>query len=233
MNLVIIVSDNSFCIKREGIKNSNHMMKLKGENLIERIIRIGILGGVKKVFCIINSHEPELKYYLSTNNFGIPLKLIEQHKGSSMHSIIALASLLPKEPILLANADSVFIENEFSEFVFYSLMQEDADGILAVTRYNDDEKPLCVAMNDEDIILKFSNSKEGYSWSAGGIYYFSPEIFKETKYALDAGIPELGKFLQFLIVRGYILKGFSFSKIIKVEYADDIAKAEDLISGYK
>ena len=223
MDLAIIGPDN----------NSYFMMKIKGEYLVERIIRIGRINGISKVFWVINSHEPELKNYLSRNNFGIPLKLIELDMKDPIHNLVTLASFLTKEPFLLTNSDSVFIESEFSEFVTYSLLQEDADGILAITRYNDNDKPLCVAMNDEDIILKFSNIKEGYSWATGGIYYFSPEIIKETKYALQTGISGLEKFLQLLIMRGYTLKGFSFSKIIRVENVGDITKAEDLIKRNK
>ena len=219
MDLAIIGSGN----------NSNYIMKIKGENLVERITRIGRINGISKVVWVINSHEPELKKYLSRNNFGIPLNLIELDMKDPMHNLETLATILTKGPFLLTNSNFVFIESEFSEFVTYSLLQEDADGILAITRYNDNEKPLCVAMNDEDIILKFSDSKDGYSWANGGIYYFSPEIFKETKYALQTGISKLEKFLQLLIIRGYTLKGFSFSKIIKVENIADISKAEDLI----
>lgn len=233
MKLALIGSDNNTCIKTEGFESANHLIKLNGENLIERIIRIGRNNGISKVFWVINFHDPELEEYLSRNNFGISIKLIEQHTGSFLQSITALASYITKESVFITNANSAFIESEFSEFVTYSLLQEDADGILAITRYNDNEKPLCVAMNDDDIILKFSNSKDGYSWAAGGIYYFSPEIFKEAKSAFDSGITGIEKFLQFLIVRGYTLKGFSFSKIIKIEHAADIDIAEDLIAGNK
>jgi NDP-sugar pyrophosphorylase family protein len=233
MNLVIIQADNNSYVKTGRLKNSKHNMKIEGEYLTERIIRIGRINGIKKVFCIFNSNETKLTQYLSTNNFGIPLKLIEQDAGSDMHSLFAWAPNLAKESFFLVNTGTVFLESEFSEFVAYSLLQEDADGILAVTRYNDGEKPLCVAMNEEDEILKFSDSKEGYSWATGGIYYFSPTIFNETKYAFQAGISGLEKFFQLLIDRGYILKGFSFSKIIKVENATDINKAENMISEEK
>jgi NDP-sugar pyrophosphorylase family protein len=233
MNIVIIQDDNSSCIKTDGLKSSKHMVKVKGEYLIERIIRIGRNNGVKKVFCVINSHEPELKNHLSTKNFGIPLKIISPGKGSFIHSLFALSPFLINESFFLTNTESVFNESEFSEFVTYSLLQEYADGVLAITRYNENEKPLCVAMNDEDIILKFSDSKEGYSWSTGGIYYFSPKIFNEMKYSFQSGESGLGEFLRFLIDRGYILKGFSFSKIINVKYAADITKAENLIKGNK
>ena len=229
MNLAIIGTDNNSHIKTGGLKNSKGLMKINGEYLIERIIRIGRTNRITNLFYMINSHEPELKQYLSTNNFGLQLNLVEVDSLSPRQRLIGLTSFLKIEPFFLVNANSVFLESEFSEFVTYSLLQEDSDGALAVTKHINDDKPLSVAMNDEDIILKFNNSKEGYNWVNGGIYYFSPNIFDETKYALQAGIVRLEKFLQLLIIKGYILKGFSFSKIINVEKAADISKAEDLI----
>jgi NDP-sugar pyrophosphorylase family protein len=229
MNLVIIETENSSRIKTKKLKSSKGLIKVKGEYLIERIIRIGRVNGITRVFCIINSHEHELENYLSTNDFGIPTKLIVPNLGSSMHVLVALASIHHKEPFFLINTNSFFLEREFSEFVTYSLLQEDADGTLAVTRNLNDEKPLGVAMNDQDIILKFNNSKDGYSWFNGGIYYFSSQILNETNYAFLSHITGIEQFLHFIIESGYILKGFSFSKIIKVYNAADIVKAEELI----
>jgi len=233
MNLAIIEKDINSHNETGRLKSSKCMMKINGEYLIERIIRIARVNGITKVICIIKSHEPELKNYLLKNNFGIPTKLITPDPRNYMYYLFALASAQNKEPFFFANTNSTFLENDFSEFVTYSLLQEDADGVIAVTKNINDEKPLCVAMNDEDIILKFSNSKEGYSWVNGGIYYFTPKIFSEAKYAVEAGLSGIEKFLQLLIVRGNILKGFSFSKIVKIENTADIVKAEDLITGNK
>jgi NDP-sugar pyrophosphorylase family protein len=229
MNLVIMESENNTPNKREILKSSKGLMKIKGEYLIERIIRIGRSNGITRLFCIINSHEPELEHYLSTNNFGIPTKLIVPDAGSYMHVLFALASAHSEEPFLLANTNSVFLEREFSEFVTYSLLQEDADGAIAVTRNLNDKKPLGVAMNDEDTILKFNHSKDGYSWFNGGIYYFSPNILSGTNYTFHVDISRIEQFLQSLIADGHILKAFSFSKIICVESAADTIKAEELL----
>src|SRR5574342_739294 len=100
-----------------------------------------------------------------------------------MHILFALTSVHNKEPFFLANTNSFFLESEFSEFVAYSLLQDNADGTIAVTRHINDAKPLGVAMDDEDTILKFNHSKDGYSWFNGGIYYFSPKILSRTNYA--------------------------------------------------
>lgn len=232
MNLVIISTGSNTSINNRNLKNSNNTITIEGEYLIERIIKIGRNNGITKIFCLINSHEVELKNYLSTNNFGIQVKLFVQDTENSLHSLFVIAPYLMKEPFFLITTDLFFIENEFSEFITYSLLQEYIDGVLAVTKFNyENENPICVAMNDEEIILKFSDSKDGYSWAVGGIYYFLPNIFDEMEYVLQAGISTLSKALQLLIVRGYILKGFSFSKIINVSNITDIVKAKDLING--
>ena len=229
MNLVIIETEKKSRNKTERLKSSLSKMKINNEYLIERIIRIGSKNGMKRVFCIINSHDPELEHYLSSNDFGIPTKLIVPNPESSMHVLVALASIHSEEPFFIITANSVFINREFSEFVTYSLLQQDIDGAISVTGNLNDEKPLGVAMNDEDVIFKLNNSKEGYSWFNGGIYYFSPHILNETNYAFLSHITSVEKFLHFLIESGYILKGFSFSKIIRIYSSADIILAEDWI----
>lgn len=229
MNLAIIGAGESSRIKAEGLKGSKHMIKINGEYLIERIIRIARTNDVQKVNCIINSQEHELKKYLLTNNFGVPLELTVQDTQSSMHSLFALAPHLMKESFCLATTDCVFLESDFSEFINHSLLQEDVDGTLGITRYIDDEKPLCVAMDEEDTIIKFSDSKEGYNWATGGIYYFSPRIFEEMPFALATGVTRLRNFLRLLIDNDYKLKAFPFSKVIDVDHVSDIKIAEEFL----
>jgi NDP-sugar pyrophosphorylase family protein len=232
MNLAIIGAGESSRIKAEGLNIPKHLIKIKGEYLIERIIRIAYLNKLNKVFCIINENEPELKKYLLGNNLPLPVQLIIKNTPGSMHSLFALSNFLKEDNFCLAAVDSVFNENEFAGFINYSQQDKnDVDGVLAVTNYIDDEKPLCVAMNDEDTILKFSDTKDGYNWATGGLYYFSPVIFNEMNEALDSGILRLRNFLKLLVKNNYILKGFTFSKIIDVDHVSDIQKAISFLEG--
>lgn len=229
MNLVIIEKENKLQHKSVRLKLSASKLKIKNEYLVERIIRIGRLNGIKRAFYIINSHVPEFEHYLSSKDFGIQTKLIAPKVGNLMYILVALASIHNTEPFFIVNADSVFLEKEFSEFVTYSLLQQDIDGAIAVTRNLNEENPLGVAMNDEDVIFKFNDSKEGYNWFNGGIYYFSQQLLNGNNFASLSHPTGVEKSLHFLIESGYILKGFSFSKIIKVYSATDLIQAEDLI----
>lgn len=232
MNLAIIGAGESSRIKAEGLTTSKHMIKIKDEYLIDRIIRIGRSNAMQKVFCIINSHEPELKDYLMTNNFGIRLELIVKDTESSMHSLFELSSHLLEEPFCLATTDSVFLENEFSDYLNFCLSEKENDGVLAVTSFIDDEKPLCVRFNDANQITEFSDNKDGYLWACGGIYYFTPKIFEQIQIALNSNTVRLRNFLRLLVSSGYKLKVFPFSKIVDVDHLSDIKAADKFLSDH-
>lgn len=231
MNLAIIGAGESSRLKKEGLNVPKHLIEINDEFLIDRIIRIGYENGFKKVNCIINTKENELKEHLLSKNFKIPVELTVKDTESSMHSLFELSPYLLNESFCLATTDSVFLENEFSDFIRYSLSKKDVDGVLAVTKFIDDEKPLCADLDDKNMILKFSDQKNGYHWATGGIYYFSPKIFDEMNNAMQAGIHRLRNFLRLLLEQNYKLEAYPFSKIIDVDHISDIEKAEEFLKG--
>jgi len=228
MNLAIIGAGESSRLKEEGLNVPKHLITINGEYLIDRIIRIGYENGFQKVYCIINTKEKELQKHLLEENFKIPVELIVKDTESSMHSLFELSPFLLNESFCLATTDSVFLEKEFSDFLKIS-SKEDAVGVLAVTQYIDDEKPLCVGFDEQNMILNFSDDKNGYNWVTGGLYYFSPLIFNEMQTALQNDIIRLRNFLRLLIKQNYKLKAFPFSKIIDVDHVSDREKAEDFL----
>ena len=226
MILAIIGAGESSRIKSEGFKGPKHLIKLNGEYLIERIIRLARENGFEKVCCIVNEQEPGLLQYLSQNDFRIKVELIVKTTQSSMHSLFELSPLLMNAPFILATTDSVFKDDEFDGFIRFCRLRKDIDGLLAITDFIDDEKPLCVDLTNDSGILKFSDTRADYQWATGGLYYFSPVIFNEMQYARNTGISRLRNYLRLLLNRGYILKGYKFSKMIDVDHYSDIKKAE-------
>jgi NDP-sugar pyrophosphorylase family protein len=222
MDLVIIDAVDSLLMGIENRNTQKHILKIGSEYLVERLIRVALENDIRRVFCIINDQEYELKEYLTKTDFGIPVNLIIKNTQSSLHSLIALAPSLEGNRFCVAAANTLFDEREFTEYYNYSLLQNEAAGVLSIIRYADDEKPLCVALDEADTIIKFSDVKDGYNWAAGGLYIFSPEIFDEADLALNAKISSLRDYLKMLIERGYLLKGFAFSKIIDIDHVPDI-----------
>ncbi len=51
--------------------------------------------------------------------------------------------------------------------------------------------------------------------------------------ALLSGMSRLRNYLRYLLQKGYILKGYPFTKMIDVDHASDIQKAEEFLAALK
>lgn len=229
MNLAILAAGESSRLKAEGLKIPKTMISINGETIIERLIRLSLSNGISSIYCIINEEEFALREFFISGDFPVPVKLVIRTTESSMHSLFNLAPYLSEEPFLLTTCDSVFDASEFSGYISSVKKGSGNQGVLAVTQYIDDEKPLCVEMDKEYGIVSFSDSQQGHIWATGGIYYFTPEIFEMIGKAHELKISRLRNFLRLLLDNGYRLKGYPFSKIIDIDHLRDIKAAEEFL----
>ncbi|MBI1929966.1 NTP transferase domain-containing protein [Candidatus Poribacteria bacterium] len=229
MNVAIIAAGEGSRLRAEGVSTPKPLIKIHGVPLIERIIGLAVQNGASAIHCIINEQSPALQEYLFSRDFGIDVDVMVRSTPSSMHSLFALAPRLRHGPFCLMTVDAVFREDEFRQFLSHTAQQGNLDGILAVTRFIDDEKPLCVAMDTHRRILAFNDTKKGFVWATGGLYYFSPQIFDAIETAMNRNIKRLRNFLRLLLEKGYKLEGYPFSKIVAIDHAQDVRVAEQFL----
>ncbi|MGE5343050.1 MAG: nucleotidyltransferase family protein [Candidatus Omnitrophota bacterium] len=230
MKLAIIGAGEGSRLQAEGIRVPKPLVPINGVPIIERIIRIAQQNNIECIHLIVNDAFGIVKDYVASLHVSIPIQCRLLSTPSSMHTLFALQSAVGHSPFCLTTVDSIFNADEFASFLAFCRQNPQPHGILAVTDFIDDEKPLCVTLDEENTILAFHDSSETCTWATGGIYYFSPLIFNETTRALNAGMTRLRNFLRLLIDRGYLLKAFPFSKIIDVDHAADIRKAEAFLN---
>jgi NDP-sugar pyrophosphorylase family protein len=224
----IIAAGEGSRLRSEGISLPKPLVPVDGVPLIERLLNIFVKHGIREVACIVNEYSLEVKEFVESKRFGVPVHFIVKTTPSSMHSLFALAPLLKDGRFLLSTVDSIFFENEFDQFLKAGQQRSSADGVLAVTKFIDDENPLYAELDASNRIVSFRKSGIE-TWTTGGLYIFSPRIFRETETALRRGVERLRNFLGFLLEQGYVLEGFPFSKIVDVDHAHDIVTAENLL----
>jgi NDP-sugar pyrophosphorylase family protein len=229
MTFAIIAAGEGSRLRTEGVTVSKPLVRLRGIPMIERIIGMAIRNGADRFCCIINEESTDLREYFLSREFDIPVKIIVKSTPSSMHSLFALAPLLKEGPFCLTTSDAVFRETEFQRYLVYASSNTKSDGVLAVTEFIDDERPLYVEMNERAEILKFDDQRGGLKWATGGIYFFSPRVFDVMDGALGRRMNRLRNFLRYLLECGYALYGFPFSKIVDVDHVGDIAAAEKFL----
>ncbi|MBO7295137.1 MAG: NDP-sugar synthase, partial [Bacteroidaceae bacterium] len=137
----------------------------------------------------------------------------------------ALSQHLEEAPFCLTTVDTIFKESDFRAYLDY-FEQSKTDGVMGVTDFIDDEKPLYVATNDALDITAFLDASESCKYISGGIYGLTIPALQTLRRCMAEGQSRMRNFQRGLIADGLRLKAFPFSKILDVDHASDIPKAE-------
>ncbi|NPV36422.1 MAG: NDP-sugar synthase [Bacteroidales bacterium] len=229
MKLAIIAAGEGSRLREEGILTPKPLLMLKGETLLMRHIRRAAQHGFSSVAVIVNAIYPELAEYLESTNFPIPIEKIVKTTEGSMHSFYELRNFLRNEPFLLTTVDPVFKEVAFNKYIKTIKENHDACGVMALTSYVDDEKPLWVTTNPNMRIVSYSSQKGDAQWVSAGFYYFKPEVIPLLESAMAEGMVRMRNFQQYLLDKRCTLMGCDVGKVIDIDHVEDIAKAEEML----
>lgn len=233
MKFAIISAGEGSRLSQEGVALPKPLVELNGTAMIDRLIRIFVQNGADGVVVIINNESPLTKEHLKElqQKLEVPLELVIQTTPSSMHSFHALSPYLKDDKFCLTTVDTIFREEEFERFIEY-FKQSDADGCMAVTDYIDDEKPLYISTDGELDITGFHDERvEGCQYISGGIYCLTPPALRTLQGCMDKGMARMRNFQRQLVADGLKLKAYPFKKIVDVDHAEDIVKAEAFLNG--
>ena len=231
MRYAVIAAGEGSRLAQEGMTTPKPLVKIGGECMVDRLVRIFVAAGAKEV-CVVCNPSSEA-YIKSRQEAGAPLRGIVRTTPSSMHSMYELMPMLEgDEPFVLTTVDTVFRESEFQDYVaaFEKMVAAgEADGLMGVTTYIDDEKPLYVATDDDLNIRAFLDADENPRYVSGGIYGLTPCALATLRRCVDRGESRMRNFQRALLTDGLQLKAYPFTKVIDVDHAGDIAKAEALL----
>lgn len=234
MKYAIIAAGEGSRLQQEGVSSPKPLVKIGGEMLIDRLFRVFQQQDATEIVVICNEQMTEVRHHLQQiqQAGSLPLKFIVKSTPSSMHSLWELSPWLADEPFVLTTVDTIFREREFTDYVqtFQTLVgQQQADGLMGVTDYIDDEKPLYVATDDDLRITGFLDACETPRYISGGIYGLTPRSLTTLQRCIERGESRMRNFQRALVHDGLHLKAFPFSKVLDIDHASDIQKAEEFI----
>lgn len=230
MKFAIIAAGEGSRLASEGVAKPKPLVELQGVPIIERLIRIFARNGASSINIIVNEQQPETVEFLKNLDAGCEMNIIVKSTPSSMHSMYALSELLRGEKFCLTTVDTLFHEEEFARYI--KIFEEyDGDGIMAVTDYIDDEKPLYIATDNNMEITAFCDAPTSDTrYISGGIYGLSPKALDVLEQCMADGVHRMRNFQRRLVESGMKLKAFPLGKIIDIDHAEDIIKAEQFIT---
>ena len=255
MKYAIIAAGEGSRLAEEGISAPKPLVKVGGQCLIDRLIRVFLANDAEEIVVVCNDLTPFVDEHLSVierdgfEGRKIPLRHIVRTTPSSMHSFYELSQFLKDSPFVLTTVDTIFREEEFSAYVKAfkaSLANGSADGMMGVTDYIDDEKPLYIESQrplpppspvgrepecEWGVITAFLDADPDgkCKYISGGIYGLTPKAIDTLNRCMSEGKSRMRNFQRGLIEDGLRLKAFPFSKVLDIDHASDIEKAEEMI----
>ena len=231
MKYAIIAAGHGSRLAEEGISTPKPLVNVGGEYLIDRLIRIYKAQGATEVCVICNEQMPLVgehlrQMQLSMNN--CQLSVLQKSTPSSMHSLYELSPLLGCEPFVLSTVDTIFREDEFAAYVatFRQILDSgEADALMAVTDYIDDERPLFVKTDERLRITAFPDSDPQPCYISGGIYALTARSIETLRQCVARGDSRMRNFQRALVADGLRLMAYPFTKILDIDHAADIDKA--------
>ena len=155
MNYAIIAAGQGSRLVQEGVQKPKPLVELNGEPMIARLIRIFAENNAESISVIVNEEMTEVKALLDTLNPGCELNVVVKTTPSSMHSFYELSRVMKPGKFCLTTVDTVFKEKDFASYVRAFDEDTDNDGMMAVTPFIDDEKPLFVETDEQNSIKGF------------------------------------------------------------------------------
>ncbi len=231
MNYAIIAAGEGSRLAQEGVAKPKPLVDICGEPMIGRLINLFCRCNAESISIIVNEQMTEVREYIESLSLDIPLNLVAKTTPSSMHSFFELSRVIPKGRFCLTTVDTIFREQDFRPYIEAMEADERYDGMMAVTDYIDDEKPLYVQTDDDLNITAFRDERyDGAKYISGGIYALNEKAIDVLADCMERGVARMRNFQRALVDAGLRLKAYPMGKILDVDHAGDIEKAENFIN---
>lgn len=230
MKFGIIAAGEGSRLANEGVLMPKPLVPVGGECLIDRLLRIFRDNGASEIVVICNDLLPYVDAHLCQverdglqDGSRVPLRHIVKTTPSSMHSFYELSNMLDgDEPFIVTTVDTFFDEEAFTRYVT-AFAASKADGMMAVTDYVDDEKPLWVG-TDGHVVNGFYDSDADHKcrYISAGIYGLRASALTILRRCIEEGQSRMRNFQRALVAGGLHLEAFPLGKVFDIDHASDI-----------
>ena len=238
MKFAVIAAGDGSRLASEGVSVPKPLAEVKGEKLIDRLIRIFMDNDAEEIVVICNDKTNRVSQHLlqieEDGLKGRPVNLQFKVKStpSSMHSFFELSHMLTDAPFVLTTVDTVFKEAEFADYVsrFKQAVEQGADGLMGVTSFVDDEKPLWVGTRDDMTISGFYDQNDAVCrYISAGVYGLTPKALETLAHCVEVGESRMRNFQRALLTNGFKLTAYAFSKVFDIDHVSDLEKANQFL----
>ena len=236
MKFAIIAAGDGSRLAQEGVTEPKPLVKVRGERLIDRLIRIFMGNNATEIVVICNEQMSDVASHLKMiqdkglNGLPVPLRFVVKSTPSSMHSFYELRNFLRDDPFILTTVDTIFDESEFHDYVlsFQDKIAQGTDALMGVTDYIDDEKPLYVGVDNVMRINGYYDTPQADSrFISAGIYGLTAPSLNILEACIEKGESRMRNFQRALVAANLRIESFPLTKVFDIDHIEDIRKADE------
>ena len=150
-----------------------------------------------------------------------------------MHSFYEVSKIFPEgSKFILTTVDTIFRPEDFARYSdAFEKAEPDVDGMMGVTTFIDDEKPLYIeTAPDSDKIIGYKDQPfAGVKYISAGIYGLKTNALAVLEDCFTNGVSRMRNYQRALVSAGLNLKAFDLGKVIDVDHAGDIVTARQFL----
>ena len=222
----------------ERLRSSTHtdipkpLVMLGGEAMLSRQARALLDAGASSIVAVINSETARIAKEISLE-FPPSVRLVVRDTANSMETMLTIGEALEPGWFIASTVDAVIPQAELARFVNESrkkieeCREKNLAGVLAVTQWRGEAKPLFADVTSDGLIRQLGNRQT--SIVTAGVYFLSTRIFDHAADARRAGLDALRRFLAMLIERGMRLDALEIAGSIDVDEGADLEAARAAI----
>lgn len=235
MNYAIIAAGEGSRLVQEGVALPKPLVDLDGRPMIKRLIDIFAANNAETISVIVNEQMTQVREYLEALAPSMPcaLNLVVKSTPSSMHSFYEVSQIFPDgSRFILTTVDTVFRPDDFSRYAAaFAEAPAEVDGMMGVTAFIDDEKPLYVDVDPATGFITGFKDKpfDNVRYISAGIYGLTTPALDVLRNCIETGVSRMRNYQRALIENGMRLKAFDLGKVIDVDHAGDIATARKFL----
>ena len=181
MEYAILAAGQGSRLSKEGVKESKPMIRILGQPMIERLIRLLVSCGAERVHVVTNPAMNDLNEHLAylRDTEGLPVSFRPIVSDNSFYSLSEAACDI-KGKFIALTVDAIFPLDEFKDYIKAVETMPEGMALMALTRYVDDESSLYARLaDDESEVIDYRYGGEPFEGTpivSAGIYGITDKI---------------------------------------------------------
>jgi GTP:adenosylcobinamide-phosphate guanylyltransferase len=234
MHGLILAGGEGSRLAAEGVAAPKALVPVAGRAQILRLIDTFVALGLESVTCMVRDVFPDVLRAVEAARaaHGERVRLVPCHTTSSLHTLAEGLRAAPAGPVFCSMVDTVMPERDWQR-VYADTMSElrrGRDGVVVVTPFVDDERPLWVERGANGLARRIGGPPVAPPCVTGGVYGFSVIARGAADQAIRDGGSRIRYFLGDLVKGGARIGTVEVARIVDLDHKHDIDTAEALLA---